>query len=117
VTDLQPYGFTETGSTHPRRPLSRVAIWSVWVGAFLVIGARLHFEFFVRPTSRKPDLTLVPYVLLAMLISAGTVVAGVIGAIRLRLNRENIPAGWFCAAMILAIGVPASIVVENWRWL
>ena len=51
-----------------------------------------------------------------MMISAGTVVAGVIGAIRLRFNGENIPAGWFFAAMILAIGVPAFIVVENWLW-
>ncbi len=112
MRDLQPYGISPR-KDYPKRPISRAAVWSVWVGVLLVASARLSYGTIVPRQFGYEQLTLVPYVLAAMSVSIATAMAAVVGAIRLRGAGLPMQVGWMAAGVAFAVCIPVAIVIEN----
>jgi hypothetical protein len=83
----------------------------------LTAVARLHYGLTADPTNPYSEMTIVPYTLLAMAITLTTIVLASIGAIRLFRNGERVAWGWLTGGMVVAIGVLAYMIAENWEWL
>jgi hypothetical protein len=114
VPSVQPYGHAPE-SVQDRRPVSRIAAWSAWVGAAICLSAWLSYETVVGPDPHGLNkLWATPYELLAMLVSWLTVPFAVTGFVRRRDIDRPVVLMAYGLGVVLAVCLPI-VLDERYR--